>query len=98
MGRNRIRTEEENKIYDKEYQRLYKLSRKTTDSEYYKASASRSYYRKVLKNMNSDNPRYEIVSQKVSNLDQKINELLSTRNRYARMDICEKVDAIIATN
>ena len=48
--------------------------------------------------MNSDNPRYEIVSQKVNDLDQKINEWLSTRNRYARMDICEKVDAIIATN
>ena len=98
MGRTRIRTDEENKVYDKEYQRLYKLSRKTTDAEYYKASASRSYYRKVLKNMNSDNPKFEKVSQKINDLDQKIAEFLSTRNRYARTDICEKVDAIIATN
>ena len=29
--------------------------------------------------------------------EEKINELLSTRNRYARMDICEKVDAKIGS-
>ena len=96
MGRNRIRTEEEDREFQKRYQREYYLSRKETDKEYYKASFSRSYYRRVLKNLPEDDKRYEKVSQKVKDLDAKVNELISTRNRYGRLDICERVNAQIA--
>lgn len=96
MGRNRIRTDQENSVYDKEYQKVYKQERQNREAEYFKLSASRSYYRKVLRNMDSDNPRFEKVSQKVNELDKKVNEYLSTRNRYARLDVCEKVNAKLA--
>ena len=91
MGRNRIRTEEEDREFQKRYQREYYLSRKETDKEYYKATFSRSYYRRVLRSLPEDDKRYEKVSQKVKDLDAKVNELISARNRYGRLDICERV-------
>ena len=97
MGRNRIRTEEEDREFQKRYQREYYLSRKETDKEYYKATFSRSYYRRVLRSLPEDDKRYEKVSQKVKDLDAKVNELISARNRYARLDICQKVNATIAS-
>ena len=97
MGRKRIRSEEEDREYQKRYQREYYLSRKQTDKEYYKATFSRSYYRRVLRSLPEDDSRYEKVSQKVKDLDAKIGELLSTRNKYARLDICTKVNATMAT-
>ena len=48
MGRYKIRSEEEEKEYQKLYQREYYLSRKDADRDYYKATFSRTYYRKVL--------------------------------------------------
>ena len=97
MGRKRIRSEEEDREYQKKYQREYYLSRKQTDKEYYKATFSRSYYRRVLRSLPEDDKRYEKVSQKVKDLDAKVNELISARNRYARLDICQKVNATIAS-
>ena len=97
MGRKRIRTEEEDREFQKRYQREYYLSRKETDKEYYKATFSRSYYRRVLRSLPEDDKRYEKVSQKVKDLDAKVNELISARNRYARLDICQKVNATIAS-
>ena len=92
MGRKRIRSDEENRVYDREYQKLYQSQRRNTEREYYKLTASRSYYRKVLRNMASDDKRYQHVSEKLQNLDEKVNEFLSNRDRYARLDICTKVN------
>ena len=98
MGRHKIRTEEEDREYQKVYQRQYYLARKDSDKEYYKAIFSRTYYRKVLRNMNENDPKRSNVETKISALTTKIDELKSSRNRYARLDICEKVDSIIAGN
>jgi hypothetical protein len=98
MGRHKIRSEEEDREYQKVYQRQYYLARKDSDKEYYKAIFSRTYYRKVLRNMNENDPKRSNVETKISALTTKIDELKSSRNRYARLDICEKVDSIIAGN
>lgn len=92
MGRSRIRTTEENKVYDKEYQRLYYKRRKENDAEYYRLTASRCYYRKVLKKLDQNDVKYEMISQKVELLNDKVNEIINSRNRYSRMDICEEMD------
>ena len=96
MGRSRLRTDDENKVYDKIYQREYQKARQQSEAEYYKTTASRSYYRKVLRNLDPNDKRYEKVSQKVSELDIKVNELINARNRYGRLDIIERVNAKIA--
>lgn len=98
MGRHKIRSEEEDREYQKVYQRQYYLARKDSDKEYYKAIFSRTYYRKVLRNMGENDPKRSNVELKINDLTTKIDELKNTRNRYARLDICEKVDAIIASN
>ena len=98
MGRHKIRSEEEDREYQKLYQRQYYLARKDSDKEYYKAIFSRTYYRKVLRNMNENDPKRSNIELKINDLTSKIDELKSTRNRYGRLDICEKVDAIIASN
>ena len=98
MGRHKIRSEDEDREYQKLYQRQYYLARKDSDKEYYKAIFSRTYYRKVLRNMNENDPKRGNVELKINDLTTKIDELKNTRNRYARLDICEKVDAIIAGN
>ena len=48
--------------------------------------------------MNENDPKRSNVELKINDLTTKIDELKNTRNRYARLDICEKVDAIIASN
>ena len=91
MGRNRIRTPEENQIFDREYQKLYYLRRKATDKEYYNLTSNRCYYRKLLKAMDQNDSRYEKISQKVSELDERINEIINSRSKYARMTICSEL-------
>ena len=95
MGRTRKRTDEENKTFDREYQRLYYQRRKVNDREYYNLTSNRCYYRKLLKNIDPNDNRYETISQKVSDLDERINEIINSRTKYARMNICQKVDAKI---
>ena len=97
MGRNKIRTEEENREYQKVYQREYYLSRKDVDKDYYKATFSRSYYRKVLKNIPENDTKRTKIEEKINCLTNRINELKDARNKYARLDICEKVDAKIGS-
>ena len=93
MGRNRLRTDAENDEYNKMYAKEYQKLMKQTNPEYYKTTASRSYYRKVLRNMDENDKKYEKVCQKLKDLDAKCNEFLSARNRYGRLDIIEKVNA-----
>ena len=93
MGRHKIRTEEEDKEFQKIYQREYYLSRKDSDKDYYKALFSRTYYRKVLRNMPEDDAKRQKIEEKIDGLTQKINELKDARNKYARLDICERVNA-----
>ena len=95
MGRHKIRSEEQDREYQKMYQREYYLSRKDSDKEYYKATFSRTYYRKVLKNLEENSPKRQMIEEKINALTNKINELKSTRNKYARLDICQRVDAKI---
>ena len=95
MGRFRIRTEEEDKEFQKIYQREYYLARKDSDKEYYKATFSRTYYRKVLRNMPEDDAKRPKIEEKIESLTQKINELKDARKKYARLDICERVNAKI---
>ena len=97
MGRNKIRTEEENREYQKVYQREYYLSRKDADKDYYKATFSRSYYRKVLKNIPENDSKRTKIEEKINVLTNRINELKDARNKYARLDICQKVDAKIGS-
>ena len=96
MGRPRIRTDEENKVFDREYQKLYHQRRKENNKEYYNLTSNRCYYRKLLKNIDPNDSRYETISQKVSDLDERINEIINSRTRYARMNICQTVDAKIS--
>ena len=91
MGRNRIRTPEENQIFDREYQKLYYQRRKATDKEYYNLTSNRCYYRKLLKAMDQNDSRYEKLSQKVNELDERINAIINSRSKYARMDICTEL-------
>ena len=109
MGRNRLRTDAENDEYNKIYAKEYQKLMKQANPEYYKNTASRSYYRKVLRNMDEkrrqspetfgrNDKKYEKVCQKLKDLDAKCNEFLSSRNRYGRLDIIEKVNAQIASN
>ena len=96
MGRNRIRSEEQDREYQKIYQREYYLSRKDNDKDYYKATFSRTYYRKVLRNLPENDPKRENIGQKITTLTNRINQLKDSRDKYARLDICQKVDAKIA--
>ena len=96
MGRFRIRTEEEDKEFQKIYQREYYLARKDSDKEYYKATFSRTYYRKVLRNMPEDDAKRPKIEEKIDGLTQKINELKDARKKYARLDICTRVNARMA--
>ena len=97
MGRARQRTDEENKTFDKEYQKLYREYRRNVDGEYYKASQKRSYYRRLLRNMSPENTKYEKYSQKVRELDEQVNAFLGSRQRYGRLDLCKKVSENLAT-
>ena len=96
MGRNRIRSEADDKEYQKIYQREYYLARKDSDREYYKATFSRTYYRKVLRNLPENDPKREKIEDKINTLTNRINELKDSRNKYSRLDICQKVDAKIS--
>ena len=91
MGRHRIRTEEENKAFDREYQKLYYQRRKANDKEYYNLTSNRCYYRKLLREMDQNDSRYETISQKVSDLDSRINEIINSRTKYSRTDICTEI-------
>ena len=93
MGRYKIRSEEEDREYQKVYQREYYLARKDSDKDYYKATFSRSYYRKVLKNIPENDSKRVQIEEKINYLTNRINELKDARNKYARLDICQKVDA-----
>lgn len=95
MGRHKIRSEEEDKEFQKIYQREYYLARKDSDKDYYKAVFSRTYYRKVLRNMREDDVKRPKIEEKIDGLTQKINELKDARKKYARLDICERVNAKI---
>ena len=95
MGRHKIRTEEEDKEFQKIYQREYYLARKDSDKDYYKAVFSRTYYRKVLRNMPEDDAKRPKIEEKIDGLTQKINELKDARKKYARLDICDRVNAKI---
>jgi uncharacterized protein YdcH (DUF465 family) len=88
MGRTRIRTDDENKEFDREYQKLYYQRRKAVNKDYYNLTSNRCYYRKLLKNLDQKDSRYETISQKVSDLDERINEIINSRTKYARTDIC----------
>ena len=91
MGRRRIRTDEENKAFDREYQKLYYQRRKANNKEYYNLTSNRCYYRKLLKNIDQNDARYETISQKVSELDTRINEIINSRTKYVRTDICNEI-------
>ena len=93
MGRHRIRTDEEDREYQRHYQREYYLARKDADRDYYKATFSRTYYRKVLRNMSAEDPKRLQVEQKIEGLTERINELKDARNKYCRLDICDRVNA-----
>ena len=88
MGRTRIRTDDENKEFDREYQKLYYQRRKAVNKDYYNLTSNRCYYRKILKNLAQNDSRYETISRKVSDLDERINEIINSRTKYARTDIC----------
>ena len=91
MGRPRIRTDEENKAFDREYQKMYYQRRKDSNKEYYNLTSNRCCYRKLLKNIDANDSRYEKLSQKVSELDERINAIINSRTRYARMNICSEI-------
>ena len=43
MGRTRIRTDDENKEFDREYQKLYYQRRKAVNKDYYNLTSNRCY-------------------------------------------------------
>ena len=96
MGRNRIRSEDQDREYQKIYQREYYLARKDSDKEYYKATFSRTYYRKKLRNLDDNDPKRQKIEEKINTLTNRINELKDSRNKYARLDICTRVNARMA--
>ena len=91
-GRPRTRPVEQWKQIEKNYMREYVKQRRNDPNDALKLIQSRTYYRRVLKNLDETNPRFKTITQKLSDLDEKIQEKQSTRARYQKQNILTKTE------
>ena len=89
-GRPRTRPVEQWKQIEKNYMREYVKQRRNDPNDAFKLIQSRTYYRRILKSIDEKNPKFEKISQKISDLDEKINERQSQRVRYQKQNILNK--------
>ena len=89
-GRPRTRPIERWDEIERNYIKEYVKQRRNDPNDAFKLIQSRTYYRRVLKNLDEDNPRFEKITQKISDLDEKINERQSQRVRYQKQNILNK--------
>ena len=89
-GRPRTRPIEKWDEIERDYMREYVKQRRHNPDDAFKLIQSRTYYRRVLKNLNPDDSKYEKVSQKLNDLDAKIQEKQSLRVRYQKQNILNK--------
>lgn len=89
-GRPRTRPVEQWKQIERDYIKEYVRQRRNDPNDAFKLIQSRTYYRRVLKGLDETNPKYEKISQKLSDLDEKINERQSQRVRYQKQNILNK--------
>ena len=89
-GRPRTRDVEKWDEIERDYMNKYLHARRNDPNDCYRLMQSRCYYKRILKNMNSDNPKFNTVSQKVSDLDTKIKEIQTSRVKYQKQNILEK--------
>ena len=91
-GRPRTRDVEKWDEIERDYMNKYLRARRNDPTDCYRLMQSRCYYKRILKNMNSDNPKFNTVSQKVSDLDTKIKEIQTNRVKYQKQNILEKTE------
>ena len=89
-GRPRTRDVEKWDEIERDYMTKYIRARRNDPNDAYKLIQSRCYYKRVLKNMASDNPKFEIISQKVASLETQIQDIQSKRVKYQRQNILQK--------
>ena len=86
-GRPRTRDVEKWHEIEKDYMYKYIRARRHDPNDCYRLIQSRSYYKRVLRNMNETDTKYEKVSQKISDLDTKIKEIQGNRIKYQKQNI-----------
>ena len=86
-GRPRTRDVEKWNEIERDYMNKYLHVRRNDPNDCYKLMQSRCYYKRVLKNMDESNPKFNTVSQKVSDLDTKIKEIQTIRVKYQKQNI-----------
>ena len=89
-GRPRTRDVEKWGEIERNYMKEYIKKRRNDPNDVLKLIQSRTYYRRVLKSIDETNPKFEKISQKISDLDEKINERQSQRVRYQKQNILNK--------
>ena len=91
-GRPRTRDVEKWDEIERDYIHKYIKARRNDPNDCYRLIQSRTYYRKVLKNMHENDQKYQKVSQKVSDLDTKIKEIQANRVKYQKQNILGSVN------
>ena len=91
-GRPRTRDVEKWAEIERNYMKEYIKQRRNDPNDSLKLIQSRTYYRRVLKNLDENNPKFEKITQKLSDLDEKIKEKQSTRVRYQKQNILMKTE------
>ena len=89
-GRPRTRDVEKWDEIERNYIREYAKQRRHDPNDAFKLIQSRTYYRRVLKSIDETNPKFEKISQKLNDLDEKIQERQSKRIRYQKQNILNK--------
>ena len=89
-GRPRTRPIERWNEIERNYIKEYVRQRRNDPNDAFKLIQSRTYYRRVLKDLDETNPKFEKISQKLNDLDEKIQERQSKRIRYQKQNILNK--------
>ena len=91
-GRPRTRDVEKWDEIERNYLREYMKQRRNNPDDAFRYMQSRTYYRRVLKNMSPEDPKFEKVSKKLDELEIKIEERQSQRVRYQKQNILNKTE------
>ena len=89
-GRPRTRPVDQWNEIERNYMKEYIKQRRHDPNDTLKLVHSRTYYRRVLKKLTPEDAKFEKVSQKLNDLDAKIQEKQSLRVRYQKQNILNK--------
>ena len=78
-GRPRTRDVEKWNEIERDYMTKYVRARRNDPNDCYKMIQSRCYYKRVLKNMDVNDKKYDKTLQKITELDTKIKEIQAKR-------------------